>query len=485
MGTTIYTTQTPDKQSVHVKKAKLTRNEPHMSNKSTPEVVLPYFNRRPTTPRQQPAPVTKRSVILKLPTYVPENIRHEHTKDMERKPNDTTPSMLLATPNDELKLHHNPVPDSDETWLSPLPSTSNAWNPMDSESELSSPPQSPAPSDKDRFELKPAVKKMTPAKSANHKKQPKFSNSGLLADSIRKRLDEYTHNNPVDFEKHKGIINRGLPRKKGLSELFGGSFMGFFHNISNTKRTEHNHQYKRFLCPKIENNCEAPLSVGTPGIIFRIDCDRDDEMLACTVDKIITGVKENEWVYCGDYKKYRSTPLTSEEWSYLNKELRDGWIKLIHEAKEGIKCRARHTVILRHKLKWAPTKQELDEFVEKVKSDEQLGKLSKEEVAKAFEAGHLRIAVWVLQCVKYDVEFATRIAEWVKAANGTSNPDPTPAKQSPSPPSKRKAPVKAKRSVTPDDEKQWENDSYEDSEIEDFEAVRPYHSTGTKSRPAN
>lgn len=127
----------------------------------------------------------------------------------------------------------------------------------------------------------------------------------MLRDRIRKM------NCPMyDIQLPQGIRDVAVPREF-ISSLYGGNSQETFPKVG--KMFLERHGINDFMFPSLEYNPDAAQIPGAPGLFFVAGKDASGEFPWGPVQRVITRIEPNNWLYVGQYTFKPAESLSLQE----------------------------------------------------------------------------------------------------------------------------------------------------------------------------
>ncbi|KAJ7755165.1 hypothetical protein B0H16DRAFT_730995 [Mycena metata] len=238
---------------------------------------------------------------------------------------------------------------------------------------------------------------------------------GLAAGTLRKRLisagintDPFTITLPADLKDVSA-------RRDFMSIFFGGNRQSTCPTI--TKKSYRTTGYRYFMYPSLVQNPDAPMIPGAPGLFLDAagwpasECDKDWASEAYNM-KVLTRLGAHDFLYMGEYAIRPSDSLTRAEWLSQPPAMRIRWCTKLAKKDWGMMTRTR--IALRRQLGRDAT---FKEVTTSLKAKQKFPSITAVDIAKAFNNGEERLAVWTMKCVGYDEKFqrdiVRKITGWV------------------------------------------------------------------------
>ncbi|KAF9442451.1 hypothetical protein P691DRAFT_779407 [Macrolepiota fuliginosa MF-IS2] len=218
-------------------------------------------------------------------------------------------------------------------------------------------------------------------------------------------LFDRTRGIPSLLEEITSTVSReirdvAVPREF-LSSIYGGNSQETFPKIA--KRFVDQHHLEDFMYPSLDYNPAAPQVPGAPGLFLKTsgpawEWDR--------IQRVITRIASGAWQYMGQYSLRPVASLTIHEWAQQSELFRNTWSREICVKKYGQQVLKRMAARRRFNCT-LPTEEQL----EAVSTSGEYKRITPEDVKAAYASGKEEFAIWVMQCVNYDVGFQTNIVE--------------------------------------------------------------------------
>ncbi|KAF9463979.1 hypothetical protein BDZ94DRAFT_531240 [Collybia nuda] len=161
---------------------------------------------------------------------------------------------------------------------------------------------------------------------------------------------------------------------------------------SQTLRTSSNYRGRQILFPTLDNNPDAPIHPGSPGLM---GCSRVDVVGAFTVFSRVQVKPNPMWEYMGEYRTSHIGLLPASIFDAQTREVKDAWAKTID-------------------LKTWPPYPDMRARIAARKG----GELTRADIIEALEQGDEQIGLLKMECVSYDREFLAHLTRKLKTWGG-------------------------------------------------------------------
>ncbi|KAJ7031157.1 hypothetical protein C8F04DRAFT_709302 [Mycena alexandri] len=239
--------------------------------------------------------------------------------------------------------------------------------------------------------------------------------AGLAAGTLRKRLisagiktDPFT----ITLPAHLMHVSA---RRDFMSIYYGGDCQSTFPPITAESYTRTGYRY--FMYPNLVQNPDAPMIPGAPGLFLYAagwsanECNKEWATKAYNL-KVLTRLGTHDFLYMGEYAIRPSDSLTQAEWMAQTQAMQKRWCTKLAKKDWGLMTRTR--IALRRQLGRDAT---FKEVAKSLKAKQKFLSITADDIAKAFNNGDERLAVWTMKCVGYDEQFqrdvVQKITDWV------------------------------------------------------------------------
>ncbi|KAJ6615539.1 hypothetical protein B0H10DRAFT_2040925 [Mycena sp. CBHHK59/15] len=251
---------------------------------------------------------------------------------------------------------------------------------------------------------RPRIQKMDPVHKSKIKKLER--SEGLGAGTLRARLIAANiSTEPLPIALNADIKNVAV-RRDFMRIRYGGNSQAAFPAISekNFRKTGH----RDFMYPSLVQNPDAPMVPGAPGLFLDATGQSAKDCKvgwAVEAHKVLTRLGTNDYLYMGNYAVRPAESLTRQEWNAQEPKMRNRWCAKLAKKDWGRITRTR--IALRRRLGHKPSQNEVDEAM---MSAQKYLNITSEDIARAFDCGEERLAVWTMKCVGYDEQFQRDLA---------------------------------------------------------------------------
>ncbi|KAJ7174450.1 hypothetical protein C8R46DRAFT_90093 [Mycena filopes] len=253
-------------------------------------------------------------------------------------------------------------------------------------------------------------------------------------------------------------------RRDFMSITFGGNRQSTFPSIARESYTRTGHRY--LMYPSLVQNPDAPMIPGAPGLFLNASGWPARESNAKWANgtynlKVLTRLAAHDFLYMGEYAIRPSDSLTQAEWNLQPQNMRTRWCSKLAKKDWGRMTRCRITLRARHERN--PTRKEVEKAM---KTKRKFSHITADDIAKAFNSGEERLAVWTMKCVGYDEQFQRDIVRqmtgWVPPPPKT--PQAKKAKKT-TPAKKKQVKGRGKRAVVESENESIGIESEDESDI--------------------